>query len=77
MKNPNAVKDNWQLFLLGYSNETVRKAILFNILTKEQLQARVSEHKNGKITNYIVTEAIDEKTNRFVEFTKTFTVNSR
>ena len=77
MKNPNAVTDNWQLFLLGYSNETVRKAILFNILTKEQLQARVSEHKNGKTTNYIVTEAIDEKTNRFVEFTKTFTVNSR
>lgn len=77
MKNPDAVKDNWQLFLLGYSNETVRKALLFNILTKEQLQARVSEYKKGKTTDYIVTEAIDEKTNRFVEFTKTFTVNSR
>ena len=76
MKNPDAVKDNWQLFLLGYSNETVRKALLFNVLTKEQLQARVSEYKKGKTTDYIVTEAIDEKTNRFVEFTKTFTVNS-
>ena len=76
MKNPDAVKDNWQLFLLGYSNETVRKALLFNVLTKEQLQARVSEYKKGKTTDYIVTEVIDEKTNRFVEFTKTFTVNS-
>lgn len=77
--NPVAKNGHWELHLLGYCNETVRKAVLVNYLTNERLNAKVSE-KEDKAThkvNYIVTEAVDQKTNKFVEFTKTFTCSVR
>lgn len=81
MKNQkaDAVNGNWSLYLLGYSNEKVRKALVMNILTKETLNARVSESNNKEngTKEYIVIEAIDPKKNVFVDFAKTFTVPQR
>lgn len=81
MKNQkaDAVNGNWSLYLLGYSNEKVRKALVMNIITKEELNARVSESDNKAkcVKEYIVIEAVDPKKNVFVDFTKTFTVPQR
>ena len=75
---PVATKDGWDLYLLGHSSENVRKAILYKTVA-QQLLARVSvkEDKANKKIDYIVIEAIDEKTNKFVEFLKTFTATTR
>lgn len=81
MKNQkaDAVNGNWSLYLLGYSNEKVRKALVMNILTKEILDARVSESDNKAkgVKEYIVIEAVDPKRNIFVDFAKTFAVSQR
>ena len=81
MKNQkaDAVNGNWSLYLLGYSNEKVRKALVMNILTKETLNARVSESDNKAkgVKEYIVIEAVDPKRNVFVDFAKTFAVSQR
>lgn len=81
MKNQkaDAVNGNWSLYLLGYSNEKVRKALVMNIITKEELNARVSESDNKAkgVKEYIVIEAIDQKKNVFVDFAKTFTIPQR
>lgn len=81
MKNQkaDAVNGNWSLYLLGYSNEKVRKALVMNIITKEELNARVSESDNKAkgVKEYIVIEAIDPKKNVFVDFAKTFTIPQR
>jgi len=81
MKNQkaDAVNGNWSLYLLGYSNEKVRKALVMNILTKETLNARVSEKEDKAkgVKEYIVIEAVDPKKNVFVDFTKTFTIPQR
>jgi len=81
MKNQkaDAVNGNWSLYLLGYSNEKVRKALVMNIITKEELNARVSESDNKAkgVKEYIVIEAVDPKKNVFVDFAKTFTVPQR
>lgn len=65
---PDATNKNWQLFLLGYVNEDVRKALLLNTLTKQILQAKV------KITPelYSIIEAVDEKKNEFVKVNLSF-----
>lgn len=74
--NPNAKLDSWELYLLGFVNEKVRKAILFNSLTGEELPAKVaiSESKDKKEISYTVIEAVNEKKNALVEFAKTFKV---
>lgn len=81
MKNQkaDAVNGNWSLYLLGYSNEKVRKALVMNIITKEELNARVSESDNKAkgVKEYIVIEAVDPKKNVFVDFAKTFAVSQR
>ncbi len=81
MKNQkaDAVNGNWSLYLLGYSNEKVRKALVMNIITKEELNARVSESDNKEkgTKEYIVIEAVDPKRNVFVDFAKTFAVSQR
>jgi len=76
-QSPDSKNGFWNLFLLGYSNEKIRKALIINYLTKEELQARVSESKEKGKTTYTVIEAVDPKTNSFVEFAKTFTVAQR
>lgn len=65
---PDATNKNWQLFLLGYVNEDVRKALLLNTLTKQILQVKV------KITPglYSIIEAVDEKKNEFVKVNLSF-----
>ena len=81
MKNQkaDAVNGNWSLYLLGYSNEKVRKALVMNILTKERLDVRVSEKEDKEkgVKEYIVIEAVDPKKNVFVDFAKTFTIPQR
>lgn len=81
MKNQkaDAVNGNWFLYLLGYSSEKVRKALVMNMVTKEELNARVSESDNKEkgTKEYIVIEAVDPKKNVFVDFAKTFTVPQR
>ena len=75
--SPIAKLDSWELYLLGFVKENVRKAILFNTLTSEELPAKVSISKNKNETSYTVIEAIDEKTNKLVEFAKVFKVITR
>jgi len=72
-----AKNDNWELFLLGHVNEKQRKALILNILTKEELDAKVSIYEDKAKTTYIVTEAVDPKKNMFVDFAKSFVVNHR
>lgn len=67
----------WNLFLLGYSNEKIRKALLVNYLTNEQLDAKVSESKEKDKTTYTVIEAVDPIKNVYVEFAKIFVVQHR
>ena len=76
-KVADAKNGNWELFLLGHVNEKTRKALIFNILTKEELNAKVSINDDKTKTTYIVTEAVDPKKNMFVDFTKSFVVNHR
>lgn len=75
--SPVAKLDSWELYLLGFVNENIRKAILFNSLTKEELPAKVTISKDQKTTSYTVIEAVDEKKNTLVEFTKVFKVTTR
>lgn len=80
---PDATNGDWQLFLLGYSNENVRKALILNVLTKYQLEARIAtqiytDPKTKETTStYIVIEAVDPKNNSFVDFAKTFSTKTR
>ena len=50
-----------------------------NMVTKEELNARVSESDNKEkgTKEYIVIEAVDPKRNVFVDFAKTFAVSQR
>ena len=68
MTTPNSTSGNWQLFLLGHVNENVRKALLFNILTKRRLDAKVMVTKD----EYKLVEVVDPKLNQFVEFNHKF-----
>jgi len=71
---PDAKLDNWELYLLGFVSENVRKAIIFNILTKEELPAKVLVDQKPKETKYSVIEAVDQAKNTLVDFTRTFVV---
>jgi len=75
-QTPIATNDHWNLYLLGFCKENVRKAVLINYLTNDELSAKVNVGADitGKNTQYTVIEAVDEKTNHLVDFTKTFVV---
>ena len=75
--HPDATIENWDLYLLGFVSESVRKAIIFNRLTKEELPAKVFIDQKPKETQYKVIEAVDEVKNTLVNFTRTFTVKSK
>lgn len=74
---PAAKLDNWELYLLGFANENIRKAIIFNILTKEELPAKVRVDQKPKETQYSVIEAVDQAKNTLVNFTRAFVVKTK
>ena len=74
---PAAKLDNWELYLLGFANENIRKAIIFNILTKEELPAKVRVDQKPKETQYRVIEAVDQAKNTLVNFTRAFVVKTK
>lgn len=74
---PDAKLDNWELYLLGFASENVRKAIILNTLTKEELPAKVLVNQKPKETQYNVIEAVDQAKNTLVDFTRTFVVKTK
>lgn len=74
---PDAKLDNWELYLLGFASENIRKAIILNILTKEELPAKVLINQKPKETQYSVIEAVDQAKNTLVDFTRTFVVKAK
>ena len=74
---PAAKLDNWELYLLGFASENIRKAIIVNILTKEELPAKVRVDQKPKETQYRIIEAVDQAKNTLVNFTKTFVVKTK
>ena len=74
---PDAKLDNWELYLLGFASENIRKAIILNILTKEELPAKVLVNQKPKEIQYSVIEAVDQAKNTLVNFTRTFVVKTK
>lgn len=76
-QEPLITLDNWSLYLLGFVKEDVRKAILFNALSKQEFLAKVLVEKEGEKVKYTVIEAVDPVKNIFVDIKKTFVLSGK
>lgn len=75
-QEPIATLDNWSLYLLGFVKENIRKAILFNALSRQEFLAKVLIEKDNKRVKYTVIEAVDPIENVFVDIKKTFVLEN-